>query len=160
MKFLSLIFIVILPIILSACTTPSITAVPATESYVPELTITTAEPALTQVSAGDPPVAIDHVSSSDTVTLNDNGKTLNLRVGDSFLLNLGTDVYDWDVAIDDQSVISLHMGVLVVKGAQGIFDAHTPGTANLTAVGNPQCLKSNPPCMMPSIMFRITVIVQ
>lgn len=155
MKFLSLIFIVILPIILSACT-----AVPATESYVPELTITTVEPALTQVSAGEPPAAIDQGSSSDTVTLNDNGKTLNLRVGDSFLLNLGADVYDWDVAIDDQSVISLHMGVLVVKGAQGIFDAHTPGTANLTAVGNPQCLNSNPPCMMPSIMFKITVIVQ
>jgi len=97
---------------------------------------------------------------SNTITLTDNGKTINLHTGDSFLLNLGDSVYDWEVNVDTQSVVSLHMGMMVIKGAQGIFDAHIPGTAILTANGNPKCFTSNPPCMMPSIIFTITLFVQ
>jgi hypothetical protein len=97
---------------------------------------------------------------SYTVTVNDNGKTFTLRVGDNILLNLGADMYDWNVSVDNPSVISLRMGVLAIQGSQGIFDAHAPGSATLTAVGNPKCINLTPPCMMPSMLFNVTVIVQ
>ena len=51
------------------------------------------------------------------------------------------------------------MNVLVVRGAQGIYVAHRPGNATLTAVGSPECLKSQPPCARPSILFKLFVIV-
>ncbi len=94
------------------------------------------------------------------ITLGDNGKTFVLHPGDSFLLNLGMDTYDWTVAIDNQSVLSRVIGVMVIRGAQGIFRANSPGRALLTATGDPLCRKSIPVCEMPSILFKVTVLVQ
>lgn len=112
------------------------------------------------------PTASEAVGSNDAasftgdVTLVDNGKSINLKVGDSFVLNLGSDFYDWTVDVDNQNVISREIGVTVTIGAQGIYLTHAPGIAKLTAVGNPQCLNSTPPCLAPSILFEITVNVQ
>ena len=94
------------------------------------------------------------------VTLSENGKTFVMHVGESFLLNLGVDVYDWSPEVDNQNVIHREMGMMVIRGAQGVYIAQNPGTAILTASGNPLCQQSKPPCMMPSILFSITVIVQ
>ena len=105
-----------------------------------------------------PPVS--QTSSAVEIVLEDNGKTFDFQVGDSFLLNLGDGVYDWTVTIDNQNVIALKMGVTVIKGAQGIFDALGTGTTLLTAVGDPLCRKVSPPCGMPTILFKVTLIVQ
>jgi len=113
-----------------------------------------------------PPVeATDNGSSSqyistNGITLADNGKTFILHSGDSFLLNLGMDTFDWTVDIDNQNVISRVKGVMVIRGAQGIYEANGPGQAQLTAVGEPLCRNSVPECAMPSILFRVTLIVQ
>ena len=69
-------------------------------------------------------------------------------------------MYEWNVTVDNQNVVALKMGVLVIKGAQGLFDALAPGTATLTAVGDPLCRKSTPPCMIPTILFKVTLVVQ
>jgi hypothetical protein len=98
--------------------------------------------------------------SENGITLEDNGKTFTMKVGDSFLLNLGTDIYDWTVTVDNESVLHLKMGVMVIRGAQGIYDALAPGTTVLSAIGNPTCLQSNPPCAIPSILFKVTIIVE
>jgi len=98
--------------------------------------------------------------SNNGITLADNGKTFTLYPGDSFLLNLGMDTFDWTVNVDNQDVLSRVKGVMVIRGAQGIYEANSPGEASLTAVGNPLCRSSVPACEMPSIMFRITVIVK
>jgi hypothetical protein len=92
------------------------------------------------------------------ITLADNGETITLKVNDTFLLKLG-DGYDWNITVDDQTVVSRVVNVLVVRGAQGIYIAHRPGSARLTAVGSPECLKQQPPCAMPSILFKLNVIV-
>jgi hypothetical protein len=94
------------------------------------------------------------------ITLPDNGKTFIVHPGDSFLLNLGMDVYDWTVNINDQNVIGREKNGLAIRGAQGVYQAASPGQAVLSAVGDPQCRNSKPACMAPSIMFSITVIVQ
>lgn len=109
-------------------------------------------------SASNPPAG--QTSSPASITLEDKGKTFTFQVGDSFLLNLGDGVYEWTVTVDNQDVVALKIGVLVIKGAQGIFDALAPGTATLTAVGDPLCRKSTPPCMIPTTLFKVTLVVQ
>jgi nitrous oxidase accessory protein len=57
------------------------------------------------------------------ITLADNGKTITLQGNESFLLKLGED-YDWNVTVDNQTVLSRVPNVLVIRGAQGIYKAH------------------------------------
>lgn len=93
------------------------------------------------------------------VTLADSGSTIQLKVGEGFLLKLGNE-YTWDISISDQSVISLRKGVMVILGAQGIYDALKPGAVQLSATGDPQCRQSVPACAAPSIQFSVTIEVQ
>lgn len=74
------------------------------------------------------------------ITLDDNDKTTILQVNETFLLKLG-EFYDWNITIDDQTIVSRVVNVLVVKGAQGIYRAHKPGSATLTAAGDPIAAK-------------------
>lgn len=92
------------------------------------------------------------------VTLADNNSEITLKVGETFLLKLG-EIYDWDISIDDQSVVSRVVNILVVRGAQGIYKANATGRAVLTAIGNPTCLKSTPRCAIPTILFKVDIVV-
>ena len=84
-------------------------------------------------------------------TLADNGRIFFMNIGDKLRLNLDL-AYDWSaIQISNPAVIA---------GAQEGYFAFTSGTATLTAAGNPSCLNSTPPCLSPSIVFAITVIVQ
>jgi len=92
------------------------------------------------------------------VTLDDDGMTIYLSAGGNLLLKLGNQL-DWTVTVSDQSVLSREPNVLVVAGAQRIYTAHKAGTATLSAVGDLPCRKSNPPCMAPSRLFTVTIVV-
>ncbi len=48
------------------------------------------------------------------------------------------DFYDWTVEVDNQNVLSRKLNVTVINGAQGIYEAHTPGTATLTRIWQPE----------------------
>ena len=90
-------------------------------------------------------------STTYEATIMDNGKTFSMKVGDFLKLKLDQG-YDWSgVSVSDPGVLG---------GAQDAYKALAGGTSTLTAFGDPKCLKSTPPCGMPSIMFSITVIVQ
>jgi len=92
------------------------------------------------------------------ITLAEDGRTITLQAGERFLLKLG-EGYDWNITIDDQTVLSRVVNELVVRGAQGIYVAHKPGRAALTAIGDPVCRSAKPPCMAPSRLFRLDVVV-
>ncbi len=94
------------------------------------------------------------------ITLASDNQTYHLKVGQRFLVNLGMDTYNWDVTIADQSIASRVIGVMVIRGAQGLYEARAPGTTTLTATGDPLCRQSKPACMMPSRMVRVTLIVE
>ena len=179
MKPLLLIFIVFLTIFVVSCTPletsqPEPTTAPVTMPVnTPPAVEATAQVSGVEVSSATvmPLSTISATAESGAgsssgilptggVTLSDNGKTFVMHVGESFLLNLGMDIYDWTVEVDNQNVLHREMNVMVIRGAQGIYIAQTPGTAILTASGNPLCQQSKPPCMMPSLLFRVTVIVQ
>lgn len=96
--------------------------------------------------------------STKIVTLGDNGKTIDLKTGDSFLLKLGEN-YDWDIHVSNETVVSRAKNIMVIRGAQGIYDAHVPGNVILSATGNPECLKAEIPCRIASILFTTDIKV-
>jgi hypothetical protein len=117
----------------------------------------TVPPTATEASGAPGPAG--GTAGTPTVTLADEGKTITLHVGQRFLLSLG-EGYDWNVIIDKQDVVSRVIGILTVRGSQGLFEAHQPGTAALTATGDPLCRQSQPPCGQPSILFNVKIVVQ
>ncbi|HEY9205486.1 MAG TPA: hypothetical protein VIO58_06150 [Candidatus Methanoperedens sp.] len=101
---------------------------------------------------------VSTVPEGKIITLEDDRKTISLLVKETFLLKLGEE-YDWNVTIDNQTVLSRVVGVLVVRGAQGIYRANSPGNATLTAVGDPVCRKAIPPCAAPSREFKLYMVI-
>lgn len=109
-----------------------------------------------------PPCVIPSINLSITVvvqpsyttyeaTIMDNGKTFYMKVGDILKLKLDWS-YDWSTtSVSNTSVIA---------GVQDGYTALSSGAATLTTYGNPKCYSSTPPCLVPSIMFTVTVIVQ
>lgn len=100
------------------------------------------------------------------IILQDNGTTISLNKGDTFLLRLG-DSYGWKWNIDNQTVVGIyrgHIGYMLVRGAQGIFEAYNSGHAVLTADGTPACLSMPPnnqasPCNTSTAHFRLDINV-
>ena len=83
-------------------------------------------------------------------TLADNGKTFILDVGCKLILRLDTG-YDWsEITVSNPAVIT---------SLKDTFQALASGSSTLTAIGNPKCLSSTPPCGMPSVSFTITLVV-
>jgi len=81
----------------------------------------------------------------------DNGRTFVVNIGDKIRINLDYG-YGW-------STISDFNPAILVGAADGYF-AFARGTSTLTMTGNPVCVNSTPPCLAPSILYQITVIVQ
>jgi hypothetical protein len=159
-------FILVSLLGLSACAKAEVIAPPGTPTQVPmtvvagtpvpavSIGLITEIPATTQVTPTEPAPG-----ETRTVTLDDRGKTIPLRVDERFLLQLG-DGFTWSINISDLSVISRVPNIMVVKGAQGVFVAHQPGKVTLSASGDPLCRQSKPACSMPSIVFEVNFIVQ
>ena len=144
------------------CTCPTSKPTPAAPGQVSPDHIVCNCPALL-ITPGDPTSSVGSAPQAvpaGGITLADNGKTFLIHTGDGFLLNLGMDVYDWTVSIDDQNVISREKNVMPIRGAQGIYQGMSQGQTVLSAVGDPLCRTSTPACMMPSLIFKITIIVQ
>jgi hypothetical protein len=110
------------------------------------------------ISPTPPPFATDG-DNNLVITPANNGSQVMMTVGQRFSLQLG-EQYDWQVEIADQAVVSRVIGVMPVRGSQGLFEARQPGTTTLTAVGDPPCRSVQPPCMMPSIQFQIEITVK
>ncbi len=160
----SLLFAWLMPValdlaLLSGCTYPSPAAAPPTLGIV---SATGAPPSsITLTALPQPTPAGPLVISGDAseVKLADSDRPVTMHVGDRFLLHLGED-YDWSVEVVDPGVLSRVIGVLTVRGSQGLFEAHKTGRTMLTATGDPPCRKVNPPCGAPSRLFQVEVMVQ
>ncbi len=96
--------------------------------------------------------------STNIITLDNNNQLITLHVNEEFLLKLGEN-YQWTINLDNQNVISRIPYIAVIRGAQGIYLAHQPGKATLTAAGDPLCRQSVPACAIPSISFTLHIEV-
>jgi hypothetical protein len=94
---------------------------------------------------------------SVTVTLTDSGRHYVLTVGDLLTVRLLASPLVWTTAVssDPRALISLPE-INPVAGLF-VFRALGPGTARVSAVGNPACY---PQCLMPSQLFFVTVTVR
>ena len=84
-------------------------------------------------------------------TMADNGRTFVMNIGDKLRINLDLS-YGW-------STISDFNPAVLVGAADGYF-AFARGNTTLTMTGNPVCQNSTPPCLAPSVVFTISVVVQ
>jgi hypothetical protein len=75
--------------------------------------------------------------------------TIKVARGEHVLVKLGTD-FDWTVTVSDPLVLARVPGVTLVLGAQGLYVAQAAGQNTISAVGDPPCRKSTPPCGAPS----------
>ena len=132
----------------------------------PVVIVGTAEPVGTSLPApivtlpaGTPPPIEFPPGGGLIVGLEDQGRTVIMHVGDRFLLQLG-DVFDWTVTSSDGSVVGRVINILVIRGAQGLYEGRKTGEATINAVGDPKCRSSQPACMAPSINFTIHVQVE
>jgi hypothetical protein len=140
------------------------TATPVTASTIQPASTVVASPASTSVPDLTPPPtptprplnATPNALLSD-VTLADAGTVIAMRVGQSFLLNLGSD--GWSATVADQAIISRVINIAVVRGAQGVYLAHAAGRTTLDAIGPSPCPNAVPACGAPQRVFRVTIVV-
>lgn len=100
----------------------------------------------------------DSVPTIKTVTLDDNDKSIHINKGERFLVKLGSN-FIWNIQIDNQTVASRVVNIMVVKDAQGVYEVHNAGTATITGVGDPLCRTSTPPCEIHSVLFKANIVV-
>jgi len=92
------------------------------------------------------------------ITLADDGQTIAMQVGERITVALG-EQYRWEVTSSNTSVISRLPQFLMVRGAQGIYEAHQAGQATLQATGTMVCAAGQP-CPALARVFRVTVTVR
>jgi len=102
-----------------------------------------------EASATAPPPSVEG-GEVRVITLADNGGMIEMNVDDRLALDLGGG-YEWSASSSDGYVLSED---------QGVWRAAAPGSATLTATGNPACYYSTPQCLMPSILFAVEVNVR
>lgn len=99
-----------------------------------------------------------HPSDVRTISLADDGATVRVAVGERVLVKLGTDL-EWTVQMTDPTVLVRVRGVALIVGAQGLYAAAKAGTTLVTAIGDAACRTAVPPCMVPSRLFSVTIVV-
>ncbi len=150
-----------IPPIATNTTIPTAPPVIAAPTIVPPSVIpATLTPAPTATSGNSLPSAAPTATvagtSPRTVTLADDGQTLNLELGDRFVLDLGGG-FNWKVTIDNPAIVAQASGA-VHPGAP-VYQANQPGTTTLHATGDPPCLNSTPRCLAPSRLFQVRIVV-
>lgn len=135
----------------ASVTAAPVATLPLPTATAPPIATATATPAPTSTATPGP--------SSRSVTLADNGSTIRMRPGDRVLLNLG-DTYQWSPTVDDQSALRRVVNITVIRGAQGVYEAVGVGPTDLSATGDLPCHSATPPCLAPSLLFRMHVIVE
>jgi hypothetical protein len=93
------------------------------------------------------------------LTMADSGKTITLKVGQRFVLQL-RDTYEWTVAVQEPAVIGQVPSPTPAPGIQGVYEALSKGATTVHADGLPFCAKVQPRCMMATLAFELRVIVQ
>jgi hypothetical protein len=104
------------------------------------------------------PAPVTARPDGETVTLEDQGQTLILPVGQRFTLFLG-EGYTWTVTVADERIVSRVGRGPTAPGEQGQYEAFRPGQTRLEASGDPLCRHVRPPCGMPSRAFWIDILV-
>lgn len=91
-----------------------------------------------------------------TVTLADSGRRYALAVGDHLTVRLLSIPMVWTTAVSSDPRVLIALPEMNPVAGLYVFRALAPGTARVSAVGNPACY---PQCLMASRLFFVTVTV-
>ncbi len=94
-------------------------------------------------------------SGTHWVSLGDEGKTIDLLVGDMLHVDLGTE-YQWKVTVAKQGILE---PVPTLVAMPALFRAMAPGETTISAVGDLPCHRAQPPCLAPSRSFEVQIVV-
>lgn len=103
------------------------------------------------------PIGTEQLPEQPPITAED-GQVIHLKVGEIFQLNLNRES-GWLVKIGDERIIA-PVAVGAGADAQNSYKALAPGETTLTATRTPTCRQTKPPCMLPTIVLRIKIVVQ
>ena len=143
-------FLAAISLVLIALGVSSILAAPALAAKPAAAVLPTSTPCIPCPLCANPVAC-----TTLTITNADNGKTISLKLGQSFLLALDTN-HTWTVTLPSTGIVKrIGDGP---KGTQGIYQAIGKGATDLTAIGNPLCLPLG--CAQPSILFKVHLVVQ
>jgi hypothetical protein len=96
-----------------------------------------------------------------TLTLEDAGKPIHLKVGEQFLLLVKVDDrYDVSVTLVDESIVKKIADAGLPAGGQAIYEAQHPGQTELSVAYNPKCAKLTPPCHILTMGYQFKLIVE
>ncbi|HZN14758.1 MAG TPA: hypothetical protein VFB78_10850 [Acidimicrobiales bacterium] len=103
-------------------------------------------------------------SSGDTVTVtqDDNGKTFTLRPGEHLVVSLTDASWTWSEPDTDNATVLERTAVSANPSATHVtasFAAKIAGQAHVSASKDAPCRQSQPPCMVPTYLWQITVNV-
>lgn len=154
---------------LAGCSGMSTTPVPTPGATAPAavatVTVETNNPIIrTAVPAGTPrtpPAAATAPGTRTaltTITQADHTRTITLRQGERVLVQL-EDGFLWKFTIEDEQILAPDLASPHSGANQQVFTALRSGKTVLTATGDPLCRQSTPPCLRPSIVFSVTMIV-
>jgi hypothetical protein len=93
-----------------------------------------------------------------TISLSDNGQTLQLQVGDTFALDLPDTNTVWQVQVGDQTVVAPAPDITGSATQEG-YRALATGSTQLVATGAPPCATVDPPCRVMAVEFRLIIVV-
>ncbi|HSO74229.1 MAG TPA: hypothetical protein VLU47_05280 [Blastocatellia bacterium] len=99
------------------------------------------------------------VFKGQIITFDNAGRTLQLTVGERFLLSLQKSGYEFSPEVLDPTVLRKVDDVEDVSGSQGVFEAVKAGSTKLTALGELPCHKSTPACLAPTLFFELNIVV-
>lgn len=144
-----------LPLVGSTTSRPKPTSVP------PKRTTTTAAASTTlpEKTTTSRPARGDVVVATDA----DNGETFRLVPGQQLIVKLGGDKrYHYTQPESDNHQVLPRMEAKSDPSsgaASGLFMARAPGEAHVSSAQNMPCHTAEPPCLAPSTVWQITVIV-
>jgi hypothetical protein len=127
------------------------TASTTTVYMTPAVPDTGGNPASGSTSSTTPTV----IPTSTIITQADSNKTVTLKIGTQFLLNLGG-TENWTVKVGDTSIVRPVPNASAAKGTQGLFEVLRTGTTTLSAEGRPNC-KAGEMCAQYIIDFKTTI---
>jgi hypothetical protein len=87
----------------------------------------------------------------------EDGRAIVVRVGDDVTVAM-QDPYLWSVQNSDTSALALHVGVMFVRGTQGVFTAKKPGIVTLTLTSNTGGVPAPPPGVKQPVVFTVVIL--
>lgn len=107
-------------------------------------------------SGGDTGAAAAQSGDQVVITKDNQGKTVEMTVGQKLLVKLGED-YDWRVDVTPAFLLSQVSDAQLNKGEQGMYEAKMNGQATVQATGSPVCAKAEPACKDPNVQFNVSI---